>query len=228
LQVIALHGSLGSTVAVSPPGVTDAAPVLGWAVGPPANTLLGGSGPFVIPAGSAVQVTATNTSTIALAAADFVDPTRATAREVRRAFNRGFAVAQLPVRALVPKVEIRIRRSQTDVDGAPAAVAADGSRPCRLEPVRCGGRAAALFGLFEMMKQPLVQAAHGNFLYVARQTSARRQSAARHRVFQLAMGAAPIAPAAIGAAVPLAVRRGSASSSCRGTRRGRSRAGSSS
>ncbi len=207
---LALHGSLGSTVAVAPPGVPDAAPALGLAAGPPANILVGGTEPFVIPPGSALQVTATNTTTIQLAAADFVDPVHATAREVRRALNRGLAVAQLTVRASIPKVELRIRRSSTDADGAPAAVAGR-----RLADLAWSGAAVAaaarpaLFGFLEMLKQPLVQASHDGFLYLrTANLGTAAEPAARHRVYQLALGSLPAAPAPIGAAVAAAVPAG--------------------
>ena len=161
-------------------------------------------------AGSAVRITATNVATIALDATDFADPAQATAREVRRALNRGLAEAELPVRAIVPKVELRIRRSSTDADGAPATVA--GRRLADLvwsgAAVAAAGR-PALFGLLELLKGPVVQADHDGFLYLrTANLGVAAEPAARHRVFQLPLDASPITPAPIGAAIPAAVAAG--------------------
>jgi len=107
-------------------------------------------------------------------------------------------------------VELRIRRSTTDVDGAPAGIAGR-----RLADLAVSNQAVAeaarpaLFGMLEMMKQPLVQANHDSFIYVrVANLGTVAEAAVRQRVFQLATGSSPITAAAIGAAVPAAVPAG--------------------
>lgn len=206
---LVLHGTGGATVAVVPivaPGV-DAAAALGLAAGAPASTVVGGTAPFNLPVGSALQVTATNSATLQLAAADFADPAHATAHEVRRALNRDLAEAHLAVRAVVPKVDLRIRHSGSDADGAAARVAdrrlanlvasstqvAEADRP-------------ALFDFVALLRGSLLQAGHDDFLYVrTANLGDAAEPAVRHRVFRLAMSASPITCDPVGsvqAAVP--------------------------
>ncbi|HEV8248652.1 MAG TPA: hypothetical protein VGQ15_01645 [Gaiellaceae bacterium] len=209
---LVLHGAGGATVAVAPPAApaVDAAPVLGLAAGPPANTIVGGSGPFALAVGSAVQVTAANGATISLDATAFADAAHATAREVRRALNRGLAQAQLPIRAIVPKVDLRIRRSITDADGAPARVA--GRRLADLAPSLTAVAAAdrpALFDFVAMLKDGLVQGSHDNHLYLrTANLGTAAEPSARHRLFQLVMGEAGITKKQIGADVTVPVPAG--------------------
>jgi photosystem II stability/assembly factor-like uncharacterized protein len=207
---IHLRGTGGATIVIGAPGggVTDAAPILGFFPGAPATELTGdtgdANGEFNLAGGASIQVTATNTATISLQASDFADPANATGREVRKALNRGLAAAQLPVRAIVPKVDLWIRRSATDLDGVPVSASSHRLADLVARPSAVAGAdaRASLFDLVARLSDGRVKAGTDNFLYLrTTNLGTAPQADARHRLFQLAVGAAPITATAIGAAV---------------------------
>jgi hypothetical protein len=120
---------------------------------------------------------------------------------VRRVLNRGFAAANLPLRAVVPRVDLWIRRSVTDIDGVPSPVAGHGIADIVASPAPVAP--AALFDLVRMYAPDPVHAAVDNVLYtrVANLGTADLAAAdSRHRLFAVSINASPITLTQIGPA----------------------------
>ena len=217
-------GSAGFSIANPPAPANSAVPSLGLAVGPVLGgppggpvEILGGMGPFVgvlnVGAPRSIVFTATNSARIELRGdtGEIANLAAATAREVRAVLNRGFAAAQLPIRALVPRVDLWVRRSVTDVDGRPATVAGRQLADVVAEPaaVPAGPARAALFDLVRMHAADRIRGGTDNFLYL-RSTNLGNapQVDGRHRLFRLDMAATPIGTSAIGGAVAQTVPAG--------------------
>jgi hypothetical protein len=178
-----------------------AAAALGIPVGPVAAGALAAATvrePFNLTAGAPLVLTldVTNTATV-----DF-QPGAATAREVREVLNRGFAAAALPVEAVVPRVDLWVRRSITDPGGVPASVGSRRLADLVVEPaaVAPGAAQGALFDLLHVLRDDTIRPNVDNFLYLrTANLGVAAQDNARFRLFQLFMGATPITSTAIAA-----------------------------
>jgi hypothetical protein len=201
---IQLRGGAGSVFQVT--GGT-AAPSLGLAAGAPVGVLTTGAAPFNLSAGApqVLTLSVTNRAVVHFARLPGFDPTAPQpARAVRRILNRGFAAANLPVRAVVPRVDLWIRRSITDVDGVPAPVSGHGLADivASAAAVPAAGQ-AALFDLVRVHGPDPVHAAADNLLYTRVSNLGTADLAAadsRHRLFVVAITATPITLTLIGPA----------------------------
>lgn len=203
-----LRGVGEAQLTVGAPGgaLTDAAPNLGLpAGGPVAQVVSAVNEPYPLAAGApqALVLTATNQLTLALPVGEFADPVRATAREVRAATNRRLRAALIPVRAIVPRVDLWVRRSITDIDGRPATLAGRDLADLVIELNAVAPAARPpLFDLVHVHGADQLAANVDNFLYLrSANLGTAPQPNARHRVYQLAVGATPIGTNQIGAAV---------------------------
>ena len=196
-----LNGVSGTQIQVT--GGTAAAG-LGFAAGPLAAQLSGTqAAPFNLGGGAppTLVLAFTKQTTVQFAAQPGFSPTAATSPEVRRLLNREFAEAHLPLEAVVPHVDLWIRRSITDIDGIPSPVAGRGLTDLVAAPAAVA--AAGRPGLFDLVKvhgaDPL-KAATDNFLYLRTSNLGNIDLAAadsRHRLFSLAVNASPITLTAI-------------------------------
>ena len=201
---IQLRGGAGSVFQVT--GGT-AAPNLGLALGAPTGVLVTGvAPPFNLSAGAPQTLTlsVTNRAVVHFARQPDFDPTTPQpARAVRRVLNRSFAAANLPVRAVVPRVDLWIRRSITDIDGLPSPVAGHGLADIVASPAAVAPAAqAALFDLVKVHAADPVHAAVDNLLYVRVANLGTADLAApdsRHRLYAVAIAASPITLTQIGA-----------------------------
>jgi hypothetical protein len=186
------------TLGAVPPPATNALPNLGLpAGGPVAQVVSALPEPYVINVGApqSFTITVTNQATIAFTAADVVNLAAVSARDVRGIVNRSLRTARLPVRAIVPDVELWVRRSITDVDGRPAVVAGRELADLVAEPaaVPPGAGRTALFDLVRVHGADLIRRGVDNFLYLRSANLGNvPQVDARHRLFTLDLGAAPI------------------------------------
>ena len=200
---IQLRCGAGSSLQVT--GGT-AAPNLGLAAGPPVAVLATGPAPFNLSAGAPQTLTlsVTNRAVVHFARQPDFDPTTPQpARAVRRVLNRSFAAANLPLRAVVPRVDLWIRRSITDIDGLPSPVAGHGLADIVASPAAVAPAAqAALYDLVKVHGPDPVHAAVDNFLYVRVSNLGNADLAApdsRHRLYAVAIAASPITLTRIGA-----------------------------
>jgi hypothetical protein len=202
---VQLRGGAGSLFAVTGGA---AAPSLGLAVGAPVGVLVTGAAPFNLSAGAPqiLTLSVTNRAVVHFARSPDFDPTVAQpARAVRRVLNRAFAAANLPVRAVVPRVDLWIRRSITDIDGLPSPVAGHGLADIVAAPAAvAAANQPALFDLVTVHGPDVLHAAVDNLLYtrVSNLGTADLATAdSRHRLYQIAITASPITVTQIGAAV---------------------------
>ena len=190
-----------------------AAPNLGLAVGGAATNAMFGQPPapaflFNLAAGApqnlTIQATNSVTALFRQAPGEVAALAAATAREVRGVLNRALTAGQMPVRAVVPRVDFWVRRSSTDVDGRPATLAGRALADLVVEAaaVAAGPARAALFDLVRAYGDDRLTANVNNFVYLrSANLGVATEPTARHRIFQLAVGATPIATNLIGAAV---------------------------
>jgi hypothetical protein len=165
------------------------------------------SGTFALADGDTLTLTATNVATISFAqgtdADSIPDLQQATADDVRRVLNRGFQLAQLPIRASVPRVELWVRRSATDAGAVPVSVAGHQSADVvAAQAAVAPADRAALFSLVSRFAANTVKAATDNFLYLRSANLGNApQVDGRHRLFELDPTASPMKRTDIGNAV---------------------------
>ena len=184
-----------------------AAPNLGLAAAPPAAAVVGTvASPFNLSVGAPQTLTlaVTNQTMVQFATQPDFNPAAAPARAIRRLLNRELAAAHLPIRAVVPRVDLWVRRSITDIDGIPSPVA--GHQLADLVAAPAAVPAAGQPALFDLVKvhgaDPL-RPSNDNFLYLRAFNLGNVDLAtadARHRVYALAMTASPVTVTQIGAA----------------------------
>jgi hypothetical protein len=130
---------------------------------------------------------------------------------VRRVLNRGFAAAGLPIEAVVPTVDLWVRRSVTDADGVPASPNGRHLADIAAEPnaTAPGPLRDGLFDLVRVHALDRLKRAANNFLYLrSANLGTAPQVDARHRLFRLNLAATPIAATAVGATVAETVPAG--------------------
>jgi hypothetical protein len=211
---VQLRGGAGSVFAVT--GGTAAAG-LNFAGTPSVLTSAAPAGPgltFNMSAGAPQTLTLsiTNRAVVHFSHQPDFDPAAPEpARAVRRVLNRAFGAANLPVRAVVPRVDLWIRRSITDIDGLPSPVAGRGLADLVASAVAVAPPRDGLFDLVHVHGPDPVHASVDNFLYLRVSNLGTNQLVAgdsRHRLFSVAIGASPItltqlgAPAGVQQAVP--------------------------
>jgi hypothetical protein len=211
---IQLRGGAGSLFQVT--GGT-AAPSLGLAVGGGLQPVLQTAPePYNLSVGAPQTLTLSvaNQATVHFAKQPDFDPaTPQPARAVRRVLNRSFAAANLPIRAVVPRVDLWIRRSITDIDGIPSPVA--GRHLADLVASSAAvvpANRPALFDLVTVHGNDLVTAATDNLLYLRVANLGNTDLAlgdSLHSLYAIAIAAAPITTALIGAGIQQAVPAGS-------------------
>jgi hypothetical protein len=194
----------GATVQVT--GGT-AAPNLGLAAGAAAGTVTGTvAAPFKLDVGAPQTLTlsVTKQTTVVFSAGPAFNPAAAPARAVRRVLNRELAAAHLPIRAVVPRVELWIRRSITDIDGIPGPVAGRQLADVVASPAAvAAGDRGGLFDLVKVHGADPVRPSADNFLYLRVFNLGNMDLAAadsRHRLYGVVLSAVPITPVQIGAA----------------------------
>ena len=171
--------------------------------------------PFNVTAGApqTLVLSVTKQTTVQFGPQPGFNPAAATPRSLRRLLNREFAAAHLPIRAVVPRVSLWIRRSITDVDGRPSPVAGRGladlvASPTSVAPLD----RQALFDLVKVHGPDPVKASADNFIYLRVAnlgTVDLAQGDSRHRIYAVAIGATPVAIAQIGGDLQQTVPAGS-------------------
>jgi hypothetical protein len=202
---VQLRGGAGSLFRVTG---GSAAPSLGLPVGGALTGVMvtANAAPFNLSLGApqVLTLSVTNRAVVHFARSPDFDPTVAQpARAVRRVLNRAFAAANLPVRAVVPRVDLWIRRSITDIDGLPSPVAGHGLADIVAAAAAVpAANQAALFDLVTVHAPDVLHAAVDNLLYTRVSNFGTLDLAApdsRHRLYQIAITAAPITLTQIGA-----------------------------
>jgi hypothetical protein len=147
-----------------------AAPNLGFAIGPLGAQITGTvAAPYNLSAGApqTLVLAFTKQTTVRFSAQPGFDPTVATARELRRLLNQDFTQAHLPLEAVVPRIDLWIRRSITDIDGLPSPVAGRGLADLVASPAAVPlANQAALFDLITTHGPNPVKPSTDNFLYL--------------------------------------------------------------
>jgi hypothetical protein len=177
------------------------------AAAPPAGVVTGtAASPFNVSVGAPQTLTlaVTKQATVQFATQPDFNPAAAPARAVRRLLNRELAAAHLPIRAVVPRVDLWIRRSITDIDGIPSAVSGHQLADLVASPAAvAAANQAALFDLVRVHGADPVRPSNDNFLYLRAWNLGNVDLAtadSRHRLYALAISASPITVTQIGAA----------------------------
>ena len=184
-----------------------AAATLGLAAAPPAAQVVGTvAGPFNVTAGApqTLVLAVTKQTTVQFGPQPGFNPAAATPRSLRSLLNREFAAAHLPIRAVVPRVDLWIRRSITDIDGVPSPVAGRGLADLVAAPAPVAELdRPALFDLVKVHGADPVKASADNSLYLRVSNLGNVDLAlgdSRHRLYAVAIAATPVALTQIGAA----------------------------
>jgi hypothetical protein len=187
-----------------------AAATLGFPVGGPLVTNMAAAipGPYNLagPPAPTLVLSVTPQATVQFAAQPGFNPVAAPARTVRRLLNRELAGAHLPIRCVTPRLDLWIRRSITDVDGIPSPVASRGFADLVASPTAVPpANQPALFDLVQVHHPDLVRPSNDNLLYLRVGNLGNNDLAdvptvnSRHRLFAVAITAAPISLTQIGA-----------------------------
>jgi photosystem II stability/assembly factor-like uncharacterized protein len=158
---------------------------------------------FALANGDTITLTATNLATIRFAqgtdADSIADLQHASADDVRRVLNRGLQLAQLPIRASVPRVDLWVRRSATDAGSSPVAVAGRQSADLVATSPAFVGDRTTLFSLVSRYAPNTLKAGADNFLYLRSANLGNApQDNGRHRLFELDPTTSPMTRTDIG------------------------------
>ncbi len=193
---VRINGANGAQVEVTG---GSAAPLIGLAVGggPQASITGNAQGPtgYNLAAGGPHTLTVRVTRNISLRfdPARFATPAAATAADVRRFVNAELRPLNVPIRAVVPRVDLRVRASTSDADGRRTTTGGAHLADLLVAPRTAAAGRPGLFRLFPALADDKL-AAGTNFLYLrSSNTGIAPQIDARHRLFTVDTTQDPLA-----------------------------------